>query len=162
MNICPFLMKDTEMIVLVLEGVLLTPLRIIEIPDGNVMHAIKKGSAGECGFGEAYFSVAEHSHVKAWKRHREMTLNLVVPVGKIRFVIFDDREESSTKNTFQEVILSIENYCRLTVPPMLWLGFQGVGDGLNLLMNIANIPHDPAESDRLDFGEIEYDWKENK
>ena len=39
-----------------------------------------------------YFGVnIESGVVKAWKRHRQMTLNLVVSVGVIRFVMFDDR-----------------------------------------------------------------------
>ena len=104
---------------MMIEDVILTPLKIIDVPDGKVFHAIKKIDPGFHDFGEAYFSEIGPKKVKAWKRHREMTLNLVVPNGEIRFVLFDDREDISAK--FQEVILSTKNYYRLTVPPMIWV-----------------------------------------
>ena len=92
---------------------IITDLKIIDTPGGNVMHAIKKSSSGFMGFGEAYFSWINKGVIKAWKRHKIMTLNLVVPVGKIKFVLYDDRDSSDIK--FQEFILSTENYFRLTV-----------------------------------------------
>ena len=38
------------------EGVLLTPLKRIHHPKGDVFHGMKKSDAGFSGFGEAYFS----------------------------------------------------------------------------------------------------------
>jgi len=142
-----------------IEDVMLTPLRIIDTHGGDVLHGMKKGDPGYSGFGEAYFSSIEKGAIKAWKRHRLMTLNLVVPVGAIRFVIFDDRPDSSSKGDLRVITLSREYYYRLTVPPMLWLGFQGVGERDNILLNIADIPHDPTEVDRKDIREIQCNWE---
>ena len=143
-----------------IEGVLIVPLKIISIDGGDVLHAMKSSDEGYLGFWEAYFSTIKHGVVKAWKRHREMVLNLIVPVGMITFVLYDDRQDSSTYGSFQEIILSQENYCRLTVPPMVWLGFKGVMEGANsMLLNIANIPHDPDEVDRLELDVLKYNWK---
>jgi dTDP-4-dehydrorhamnose 3,5-epimerase len=139
-----------------IKDVLITKLDVIDTPGGNVMHGIKETSIGYSGFGEAYFSQVNESAVKAWKRHKNMTLNLVVPVGKIKFVLFDDRDESNIR--FQEVIISRDNYCRLTVPPMVWMGFQGLSSEESMLLNIANIEHDPGEVDRLEIDKINYDW----
>ena len=60
------------------DGVLLTPLKIIEREQGNVMHALKNSDAGFDGFGEAYFTFVNNGVIKGWKKHREMTLNLIV------------------------------------------------------------------------------------
>jgi len=141
-------------------GVIITPLKIISVPNGDVLHALKKEEQEFAGFGEAYFSTIEKGAVKAWKRHREMTLNLVVPVGSIRFVLYDTRVDSMTSEKYQVVKLSRRNYCRLTVPPMVWVGFQGCDEGLNLLLNIASISHDPEESDRKEIHEINFNWGE--
>ena len=143
-----------------IEGVILTPLKIIPGDSGDVLHAIKKIESSFHGFGEAYFSTIKKGAIKAWKRHHKMTLNLVVPSGKIKFVLYDDRMDSLTCNEFFEITLSRENYQRLTVPPMIWMGFKGLDDGLNMLLNIANIPHNPQESDRLDIinNNINYKW----
>ncbi|MDR1544239.1 MAG: dTDP-4-dehydrorhamnose 3,5-epimerase [Prevotellaceae bacterium] len=141
-----------------ISGIILSPLKQIFHPLGDVFHAMKKSDSGFAGFGEAYFSTIKKGEIKAWKKHKEMTLNLVVPVGKIRFVAFDDREESSTKGVFNEFTLSVENYCRLTVPLQVWLAFEGVGE-YNLLLNVANMKHNPDEVERKNLDEILYQWK---
>ncbi len=146
----------------VIDGVILTPLKIIEVSGGNVMHAMKSKDQGFSGYGEAYFSLIEPGAVKAWKRHHEMILNIVVPYGKIRFVLFDDRYRSPTHGCYQVIELSIEDYFRLTVPPMVWMGFQGMGRKTNMLLNIASIPHEPDEADRKIINEIQFDWSMSK
>ena len=57
---------------------------------GDVLHGIRKTDFGFIKFGEAYFSILEPNAIKAWKKHLRMTLNLIVPVGKVRFVFIDD------------------------------------------------------------------------
>jgi len=139
-----------------IKGVLITELDVITTPGGNVLHAMKEDDAGYEGFGEAYFSQIDKDVIKAWKRHKRMTLNLVVPVGEIKFLLFDNRDMSNTR--FQEITISRSNYCRLTVPPMIWMGFQGLSNDGSMLLNIANILHDPDEVDRKELSEIKYDW----
>lgn len=137
-------------------GVRVTPLKEIDTPGGNVFHAMKASDEGYCGFGEAYFSTAQTGKIKPWKRHNRMTLNLVVPIGKIRFVLHDDRTEPPK---FTEVVLGNPgHYARLTVPPGIWMAFQGVAEGISWLLNVADLPHDPAEADRRSIDEIPYDW----
>lgn len=142
-----------------IDGVRLTPLKSIATPGGDVLHAMKNSDPGFAGFGEAYFSTVEPGAVKAWKRHHEMVLNLIVPIGSILFVILDDREESPTRGVFDEVVLSRDYYYRLTVPPMLWMGFQCTGNIPGMLLNVANIPHDPTEVDRKEIDEVVFDWR---
>jgi len=140
---------------MMIKDVLITKLDVMEAPGGGVMHAMKETSIGYGGFGEAYFSQIDSGAIKAWKRHREMTLNLIVPLGKIKFVLFDDRDN---RPKFQEVIISKSNYCRLTVPPMVWMGFQGLSENKSILLNIANIEHNIDEVDRKEIEKIQYEW----
>jgi len=87
-----------------------------------------------------------------------MTLNLVVPVGSVLFCFIDQRETSRTFNKNFKIIISHDPYFRLTVPPQVWFGFKGISDGLNLICNIADIPHEPNEILRKDIGEFDVDW----
>ena len=87
-----------------------------------------------------------------------MVLNLIVPIGSIRFVIYDDREKSETFECYQEIVLSRKNYCRLTVPPMLWVAFQGLEDGENILLNFANLSHDQNEVDKKNLDQFNFIW----
>ena len=141
-----------------LSGMIKTDLNIIEADSGSVYHALKNTDKGFKQFGEIYFSSVKKDIIKAWKLHKEMTLNLIVPVGKIQFCFFDVREQSDTFNETFKIVLSQKPYFRLTVPPGIWYGFQGVSDELNLICNVANIIHDPFEILRKEINEIEMDW----
>ena len=140
-----------------INDVLITPLKIIDTVGGNVMHAMKENDIGYAGFGEAYFSQVSPNAIKAWKRHKEMTLNIIVPYGEIKFVLFDDRKKDNC--IFQEISLSQNNYSRLTIPPMIWLGFQGIFSNNSILLNIADIKHNPEEVDKKNIIEINYNWE---
>lgn len=120
---------------------LLTVLRQIHHPNGDVYHAMKATDAGYAGFGEAYFTTVHCGAIKGWKLHTKMQMNLVVPVGIVRFYVHD-----ATCGTTTQFELGAENYARLTVPPGLWMAFSGIGPALNLVCNLANIAHDPLEA----------------
>lgn len=139
-----------------MSGPVITPLRRIPTPGGDVRHGLKASDPTFSGFGEAYFSSVEAGAVKGWKRHRRMTLNLVVPCGEVRFMVRD--EDTAALWSFQLSPDPAERYGRLTVPPGLWMAFGGVGPGLNLLLNIASIEHDPTEADSRPLDAMEWSW----
>lgn len=146
-----------------IDGVILTPLKQIYHPKGDVFHAMKCTDPGYEGFGEAYFSSIIQGLIKAWKRHSRMTLNLVCIVGKIHFVLYDGREDSPTYGQFMEATLSPETdslYRRITIPPGVWMAFVGIGEGKSVLLNVANIPHDPTEQVNIPIEEsdIKFDF----
>ena len=141
-----------------LEGVSLTPLNEILNDKGNIFHALKSTDETFISFGEAYFSNVNYGAIKGWKKHTRMFLNLIVPNGIIKFVLFDDREMSTTFGQFQEIEIGESNYQRLFVPPGIFMSFQGVGLSRNMLLNIASIPHDPTESVNKELTEISYLW----
>lgn len=133
--------------------VISTDLSQIPVIGGDVFHAMKSTDLGYDGFGEAYFSWVDNKSVKAWKRHKNMTMNLIVPLGTIRFIFFE-----TDLSAYQEKKIGTDNYVRLTVPPGIWFGFQGVGLSNNLLLNIANIPHDPEEVEEKPINFFSFDW----
>ncbi|HUX91563.1 MAG TPA: dTDP-4-dehydrorhamnose 3,5-epimerase [Gallionellaceae bacterium] len=136
-----------------LNEVVVTPLARIATAGGDVLHAMKQSDAGYAGFGEAYFSWVDAGAVKAWKRHTRMTMNVIVPVGNVRFVF---RLDGTDELRIEEI--GVARYARITVPPGIWFGFQGLAAPQSLVLNIANIPHDPNEVERLALSEIKYEW----
>ena len=142
-----------------IEGLILTPLKKIHHPKGDILHCLKKSDAEYSSFGEAYFSTINNGEIKGWNKHKKMTLNLIVPFGEVTFVIYDKRESSRSKGEFFKVSLSCLNYKRLTVPPGLWLAFKGNGVNTNLILNIASMTHDPDEIEKLDLNKIPHNFE---
>lgn len=141
-------------------GVRITPLKQIPDERGKIMHMLRADAAGFAGFGEIYFSCVYPGAIKGWHIHKKMVLNYAVPHGHIKFVLYDDRPDSPTRGELQEVFMGPDNYCLVTVPPMVWNGFKGIGSEPAVVANCASIPHDPDEIARLDPFDpsIPYDW----
>lgn len=140
-----------------MDGVILTSLKRIYQPKGDVFHAIKKSDLGFKTFGEAYFSTVHKGNIKGWKKHILMTLNFIVPVGSIKFVLYDDREDSTSKGQFFSTVLGQHAYQRITIPPNIWVAFKGLEEN-NLLLNVASMEHDPSEAITLELDSIAYEW----
>lgn len=144
-----------------IDGVIVTPLKQILDERGKIMHMMRGDSTGFQGFGEIYFSCVHPGAIKGWHIHKEMVLNYAVPHGNIKFVLYDDRPTSSTRGEVQEIFMGPDNYCLVTVPPMVWNGFKGIGKEMAIVANCTSIPHRADEIDRLDPFDpsIPYNWE---
>jgi dTDP-4-dehydrorhamnose 3,5-epimerase len=143
-----------------IDGVIITPLRQILDERGKIMHMLRATDPHFVAFGEMYFSFVHPGVVKGWHIHKTMVLNYAVPIGKVKLVLYDDREQSPTRGELQEVFVGPENYCLVTVPPGVWNGTKGVGTETSIIANCASIPHDPDEISRKDPFDpsIPYSW----
>lgn len=143
-----------------IDGVLITPLKTIPDERGQIMHMLRRDDPAFQEFGEIYFSMVYPGVVKGWHLHREMTLNYAVPIGMIKLVLFDEREDSPTKGELMELFIGEANYLLVTIPKGVWNGFKGVGRGIALVANCATRVHDSEEIQRLDpfSNHIPYDW----
>lgn len=141
-----------------LKGMKKKKLTIIKSNDGSVMHGLKQNEDEFISFGEAYFSTVNYNSIKAWKLHTKMTLNLIVPSGEVLFHFLDKRKDSKSYNKFERIMLSENNYFRLTVPPNIWFGFKGISKRTSIILNIADMIHDPNEVLRKNQDEIDVDW----
>ena len=144
-----------------LDGVRVVPLERIADERGAVLHMLRSTDPHFSRFGEIYFSTVYPGVVKAWKNHRRLTANYACIHGRIRIVLYDDREESATKGGVLEVVVGPEEYALVVIPPGIWHGFQGIAEPVSILANCATEPHDPDELDRRDphSTDIPYDWE---
>ena len=145
-----------------IEGVIIQPLKQIADKCGPVLHMLKNDSRLFKQFGEVYFSEIHSGLVKAWKRHKKQSQNLVVPLGKIWLVIYDDRPNSNTHRKIAQYKLGRpKDYRLIHIPPMLWYGFQGIGDQTSMIANCTDLSHDSEEMESLsaDTSQIPYQWE---
>lgn len=141
---------------LTLNEILITPLAEFQLLEGNVLHGLKSTDTGYEKFGEIYFSWINHGSIKAWKMHTKMVMNLIVPVGQVKFVFFVNND--TTENKFREIEIGERNYQRLTVPAGIWFGFKGLGKTKSLVCNISNILHSENEVIRKHLDAVSFDW----
>lgn len=126
-----------------IEGLIVTELKKFSNEKGSIYHGIRKSDQGYSGFEEIYFSFIKTDAIKAWKMHKKMTLNLVVPIGEVRFN-FIELSDNEVKNRF-EITIGKSNYSRITVPPSIIFGFKGISKDINIVTNISNLTHDDEE-----------------
>ena len=144
-------------------GIKITPLKQIEDDRGKVMHMLRNDSESFTKFGEIYFSTVHSNKVKGWHLHAKMTLNYAVVLGEIKLVLYDVRPNSKTKGQLQEFFLSQKNYKLISVPPLIWNGFMGIGNKTAIVANCADLPYDDTEIKRKSAfdKDIPYDWNKN-
>ena len=143
-----------------INGVKVTPLKKIEDDRGKLLHMMKTDTNIFERFGEIYFSITNLDVVKGWYRHKKNTLNIVVIFGECKFVLYDNRQSSPTKENISTLTLSLKNYYLLTIPPMIWYGFKSIGDKQSIIANCTTLPHSSNEMDRLTINtkKIPYKW----
>ena len=123
-----------------IEGIKITPLKIISDDRGSVMHMLRNDSKVFEKFGEIYFSTIFQDKIKAWHLHKEATLNYACVHGKVKLVLYDERKTSKTNGQYQELFLSLENYSLITIPPNIWNGFKGIHQNFSIIANCLNLP----------------------
>ncbi|HLQ32139.1 MAG TPA: dTDP-4-dehydrorhamnose 3,5-epimerase family protein [Chloroflexota bacterium] len=143
-----------------IEGAQVVPLERIPDERGTIMHMLKRTDPHFKEFGEIYFSTIYNGVVKGWHKHREMTLNYACVFGRIKLVLYDEREGSASAGQCQEIFLGPDHYSLAVVPPGVWSGFKGMSEPFAIVANCCTHPHDPSLSTRLDpfDNHIPYDW----
>ena len=124
------------------------------------MHMLRSDNPAFKNFGEIYFSTIYQNVVKGWHLHKESYLNYACIKGEVKLVLFDNRENSETKNKFQEILLSPKNYVLVTIPPNIWNGFKGLSKDEAIIANCLTLPHNEREMVRKASNDkfFNYEW----
>lgn len=136
-----------------LKNIKIIKLKSFKNDKGDVFRAFRKNEDKIGTFGEVYFSWIKKNAIKGWKLHKKMQMNLVVPVGSVRFVFY-------YKKKFKEIIIGEKKYCRIYVPSNIFFAFQNVSKQKSLVVNYSNIIHQKnKEAINLNLKELNYIWK---
>ena len=122
-------------------------------PKGNVLRGFRKNDKYLENSAEIYFSWINKKAIKGWKLHKKMSMNLVVPIGKVKFVFYDGKN-------FKTVIVGEKNYNRIFVPNNIFFLFQNLYKQKSLVVNNASIIHqNKNETITISLNKINYKWK---
>ena len=152
-------MTETSRHETAIDGVLVVPLRRIPDERGTIFHMLRRDDPHFIEFGEIYFTSIYRGVIKGWHCHSEMTLNYACISGRVKLVLYDDREGSPTRGVLMERFLGPDDYSLVVIPPLVWNGMKGM-DEVSLVANCSTHPHDPTRTERHDpiDGAIPYDW----
>lgn len=144
-----------------IHGVSLSPLQRFTNDQGAVSRMLRVTDPVFSTFGEIYFSSVPAGMQKDWRLHNSLTMNLAVPVGTVRFVLFDPRDDSPTRGTMAHYEIGDENYQLLSVPNGIWMTFANQRSEVALIANCATEPHDPNEVIRraADDPPVPFSWE---
>lgn len=143
-----------------IDGVKIIPLRQIPDERGKIMHMLKITDPHFTQFGEIYFSTGFPGVVKAWHKRKTMTSNVAVILGRVKWVLYDDRENSPTKGELLEIFLGEDNYSLLQIPPGVTSGYKTYGETVSLVANCTDEPHQDDGKINIDpfKNSIPYHW----
>lgn len=135
-----------------IEGVKITPLKVVSDDRGEVKHMMKSTDPSFSKFGEIYFSVVLPGKIKAWHRNKKTTVNYAVIEGSIKLVLYDG-------NQVQEIYTGEDNYCLVTIPPGIWRGFQAMGNKKAIVADLTDRPYDPDDAEKKSQDELVDCWE---
>tara|TARA_Y100000816_G_C25869505_1_gene453844 strand:- start:88 stop:510 length:423 start_codon:yes stop_codon:yes gene_type:complete len=129
-------------------------LKRFKNPKGDVLRGFRKTDKCPGISAEIYFSWINKKAIKGWKLHKKMSMNLIVPIGEVKFVFYDGKE-------FKKIIIGEKNYNRIFVPSNIFFAFQNLSTKKSLIVNNASIIHqNKKEMLSLSLSKIRYLWKD--
>jgi dTDP-4-dehydrorhamnose 3,5-epimerase len=145
-----------------IDGVHIKKLRFIEDERGRLMEVLRKDDPFYGKFGQAYVTTARPGVVKAWHYHMLQDDNIALLVGKIRFGLFDAREDSRTHGESMDLLADEKEPVLIHIPRGVYHGFKCVGDVEAMVMNVPTEPYNHNSPDELRVdpfeNDIPFDW----
>ena len=129
-----------------MDGIILTPLKKIYHPKGEILKAITKSDTVFSEFGEAYFSVINQGDIKGWKKHTKNSSLLKTIFGEVQFTFY-------YKDNFYHINIKQTDNIIIQIPPNVWFSFKGISKK-NLLCNFMNKAHSDKEVENIDLNEF--------
>lgn len=114
----------------------------------------------EEGFGQLSYACMNPGTAKAWHIHEVQVDWWYVPIGALKLVLHDKRDNTATSGLTQEILLGPEYGHRVVkVPPGVAHGCKVIGDTTHLFYVTSN-PYNPEDEGRIPYDdeEIGYDW----
>jgi dTDP-4-dehydrorhamnose 3,5-epimerase len=100
------------------------------------------------GVNYLYKGTCRPGKFKGWGVHDSHTDRYIIVDGEMLLVLFDDRDDSSTKNTIQEFYLSSTGVFQITIPPGVWHLHQNIGTKDLIFFNAPSEPYNHANPDK--------------
>lgn len=145
-----------------IQDVRVKQLKVIPDERGRLMEMLRADDDFFRKFGQVYMTTAYPGVVKAWHYHKKQWDHFVCVRGMMKVVLYDSRENSSTKGEVNEFFLGDHRQIMVQIPPLVFHGFKCVSDHEAIIVNCPTEMYDYANPDefRVDphKNDIPYNW----
>ena len=145
-----------------IQGVRTKTLRVIPDERGRVMEILRSDEDLFSKFGQVYVTTTYPQVVKAWHYHKVQTDHIATVKGMIKLVLFDSREDSSTKGEINEFFIGIHNPLLVRVPNGIYHGWKCISEEEAVVINIPTEVYVYSAPDEYRLPphekDIPYDW----
>ncbi len=146
-----------------IDGVRIKRLKIIPDERGRLMEILRSDDDMFIKFGQMYMTTVYPGVVKAWHYHKKQLDNFVCIKGMVKLVLYDNRDNSSTKGELNEFFIGEHNPELIQIPVGVLHGFKCIGENEAIVINCPTEIYNRAEPDefRIDphAGDIPYNWE---
>lgn len=146
-----------------IEGVKVKKLKVIPDERGRLMEMFRCDDEFFLKFGQVYLSTTYPGVVKGWHYHKLQTDNIVCVKGTLKLVLYDGRENSTTKGEVSEFFLGEHNPLLVQVPKGVYHGWKCISEFEAFVINCPTEPYNYSQPDeyRLDphSNDIPYQWE---
>ena len=145
-----------------IQGVVIKKLKVIPDERGRLMVILRSDDELFTKFGQVYMTTAYPGVVKGWHYHKKQTDHFSVVCGMIKLVLYDSRENSSTRGEINEIFIGEHNPLLVKIPPLVMHGFKCVSQEEAICINVPTELYNYSQPDefRVDphKSDIPYDW----
>lgn len=98
--------------------------------------------------------------IKAWHKHFEMWEVFFCSQGKVKFGLYDDRENSDTYKKTDTFVFGERNPSILVVPPGVYHGHLALEDDTQLIAICSHeYNRENPDEERVPYNYFDYDWE---
>ena len=145
-----------------IHGVVTKKLKVIPDERGRLMEILRSDDEMFTKFGQVYITTAYPGVVKGWHYHKKQTDHFTVVKGMIKLVLYDGRDDSSTKGEINEFFIGEHNPMLVKIPPLVMHGFKCISQEEAICINIPTELYNYNQPDefRVDphKNDIPYHW----
>ena len=145
-----------------IDGVAVRRAKLISDERGRLGEIMRADDPWFEKFGQVYFTTTYPGVVKAWHYHKKQTDHFYVIKGMLKVALYDEREDSPTYGTVNELYLG--EYCPglVRIPPGVQHGWMCISQTEAYIVNVVSEMYNYTDPDEFRIhphdNHIPYEW----
>lgn len=145
-----------------IDGVAARRARVLPDERGRLGEIMRADDPWFEKFGQVYFTTTRPRVVKAWHYHKKQTDHFYVVKGMLKVALYDEREDSPTYGTVNELYLGEHCPGLVRIPPGVQHGWMCISETEAYIVNVVSETYNYTDPDEFRThphdNHIPYDW----